>query len=140
MSEERIKEPGAVVLPPQMQSKRTTIQQRFDRENPAFVHVWQDGKSSREELAMQGLEPVTWPDNKDTPAALRGKEVRPRQDILCRIPREVFEAERKQGEGLSRALVQQSMKGKDEGEDIKWQMRDLTRKPKDARDIGKPVN
>jgi len=141
-TEERVAEPTAVkaVTPTGPVSRRSQLQQRFDAESPAYVHVWMDGNTPIDELEMNGYQRVKWGEGKSVSEALRGKEVKLRKDVLCKIRKDTFAESRKQGEDMSRQLVEQSMRGKDKDEDIKWQPRNLVRKPKDARDIGKPAN
>jgi hypothetical protein len=138
--EERVAEPKAVVTKDRGHvSKRKEISKRFDLESPGYVHLWMDSATPVEELEMAGYQKAKWPEGKSTPESLRGKVVQVKKDILCRVPKDVFNAERKRGEDLSRTLVEQSMRGKDD-EDLKFTPRNLVRKPKDARDIGKPAN
>jgi len=131
---------GATVASVQNVDKRSAVARQFDTENPEYVHMWMDGNTPVEELEMAGYQQVRWPKTKSVPESSQEKLVRVRSDVLCRIKKDAFNSPRKQGEEQSRELVEQSMKGRDEGEDIKWQPRNLVRKPRDARDIGKPVN
>jgi hypothetical protein len=98
------------------------------------------GDTPVEDLEMMGCSKVKWADDKKIAEGLRGKDVRLRKDVLCRMKSDEFNAPRKSGEDMSRKLVEQSMKGKDVDEDIKWSPRNLVAKPKDARDIGRPAN
>jgi len=120
--------------------KRAAVAQQFDTEHPGYVHVWMDGNTPVDELEMAGYEQVRWPKSKAIPESVQEKVVRVRKDVLCRMRKDDFNSPRKQGEDMSRELVDQTMKGRDVGEDIKWQPRNMVRKPRDPRDIGRPVN
>jgi len=140
-SEPRVVEPAVTVKTSTLGTdKRKEIASRFDAENPGYVHVWMDADTPEEDLAIGEYQKVAWAKDDGVAAALIGKPVRVRRDVLCKIKKESFNAPRREGEELSRQLVEQSMRGRDEGEDIKWQPRNLVRKPRDPRDIGKPVN
>jgi len=139
--EPSVKVTAGATLPTGMNvDKRKAVARQFDTEDPGYVHVWMDGNTPVDELEMAGYEQVRWPKSKTLPESVHDKVVRVRKDILCRMRREDFENPRKQGEAMSRELVEQTMQGRDVGEDIKWQPRNLVRKPRDARDIGRPVN
>jgi hypothetical protein len=136
---DRLVEPAVTVRMSHAVDKRVQVQERFNAEFPEYVHVWESKDTPVEELELNGRQHVRW-EGKGVSEALKGKLVSVRSDVLCRQRREDFEEPRKEGEETSRQLVDQSMRGRDAGEDMKWQPRNLVRKPKDARDIGKPVN
>lgn len=59
---------------------RTATAKEWDSKMKEFVHVWQPGDISADQLARKSMEVVKDED----------REVNSGSDILCRVPREVF--------------------------------------------------
>jgi len=60
---------------------RAATSNKYDKDDPDFVHVWQEGGITQETLAAKNMEVVK-----------AGEQVvKDGGDILCRMPREDFE-------------------------------------------------
>lgn len=62
---------------------RSQVAIGLDEQNPDFVHVWQEGDITLDELKRKGLELVEDSD---------GSKVHDGPDVLCRQPRKTYEA------------------------------------------------
>jgi hypothetical protein len=113
--------------------RRVQILKDLNKAHPEFVHVFRDSTTPAQELSLTGQEYVrndTYDENGN------GEVTKWRRDSIARIPREVYEAQRRATSEESSSSVKEIYAGQD-GE---WKTSDLgmkVAKAKDPNRIGK---